>query len=72
MRKVRKIFDLLESHQAGGHKIVCERGSSLSCFVFQSEFFFFFWLIFFSLCSFALLEQQLRVDNVTLRKGFGC
>ena len=31
MRKVRKIFDLLESHQAGGHEIVCKRGSSLSC-----------------------------------------
>ena len=39
MRKVRKIFDLLESHQAGGHEIVCNRGSSLSCLSVLIPFF---------------------------------
>ena len=51
MRKVRKIFDLLESHQAGGHEIVCKRGSSLSCFSVLIPFFVV--VNFFSLCSFA-------------------
>ena len=72
MGKVRKIFDLLESHQAGGHEIVCKRGSSLSCSSVLIPFFLLLILFFFALCSCALLEQQLRVDNVTLRRGFGC
>ena len=70
MRKVRKIFDLLESHQAGGNKIVCERIFS-QLFVSPNSFFLLL-ILFFSLCSFALLEQQLGMDNVTLRRGFGC